>query len=112
VAAAAAAAARLAEAGDDDLPVPLDRDRGGALVAAPNAEASRHPAAPAEARVESAVSVVAGEREVAAAARLAAGGDDLPVRLDRDRVGGVVAAAAAGVSRHLAAPAAARGERA
>ena len=57
-------------------------------------EVGRDLAARAEARVEAAVAIVAGQRElvVGAAGVGAADGDDLAVGLQRDRIGAVVEA--------------------
>src|SRR5207245_2604756 len=82
----------LAVAGEDDLPVPLYRHRGGGVVASA-AEMGPHLAARTEARVECAARGVADEGEVVVAVRrpAVAGDEDLPVRLHRYGSGRVIA---------------------
>ena len=92
---------------DDDLAVRLQRDRFG-LIVGRAADVGQSPCRPAEARVEAAVGVVAGEREVLVAeggGQYYPGDDDLAVRLQRDRIGHVEATE---VGEHLAAGAEAR----
>jgi hypothetical protein len=76
----------------DDLAVVLNGDIESEIVA--GSEVGRHPAPTAEARVETAVEVVAGEREVRDVAgnpRVSCG-DDLPVGLEGDTLSGVTEA--------------------
>ena len=84
------------DAGGHDLAVGLDGDAVDD-VGGEGPHALGHQAALAEGRVEGAVGVVAGQGEVLAAADVAhAGHHDLPVGLERQRVGPVVGVAEVG----------------
>src|SRR5439155_2434326 len=75
----------VAIAGGDELPVRLARERAGGVPA--RAHRRRHLAGPVEARVERAVRVVAGEREVGVNAVVTGAGDnELAVGLPNEPV--------------------------
>src|ERR671935_228598 len=100
--------ALIADASGDQLAIRLEHERVDPVVCANH---GRHLAGPLEVRVERAVRVVAGERKVVVGAvGAAAGGDQLAVWLQDERVGVVVTRADRG--RHLAGPVEVRVERA
>ena len=97
-----------AHARDDDLPVRLNRNRPSAVVL--GAEIGRDPPASAEAHVQPPAGRVADEREVVVIVAIrvdgaaAASGDDLPVFLDRNRIGRAEAVGVEGGQHRSPAP--------